>query len=322
MSPRDVVLALAASGLRNYRPSRCRDDDRALQLAAFAAPERETITSLYATLGDFRDALGVEAVMSAAQRLAFRDRLSAVLGSSRGGAIFTSHAVNELVAEALHDIRGGAMTALLLGMTDVATAARRGHDDSALLALVRDQRKIIRSVVKDVDPVGRERDALMVPHSLADLAASLSSFSRLTDVRALVLDVHRDADAVVAESCLEFAMLERAVFNLLNNAARHADADPVDVWLDPVAGNARVAVINHVSRADAEKLREVLATNSACLYTSFTTTGSGLGLGIVAEIVGSAYGLSETDELVAEEYVGTQIVDGSFVTWLHWPLSM
>ena len=94
----------------------------------------------------------------------------------------------------------------------------------------------------------------------------------------------------------------------------------LDVWLSALEADARIVVANPVMPAHGQTLERTLAADPAALYGAFSTTGSGLGLAIVADIVGNAYGLTEPEELVADGYIGTRIVEGSFMAWLHWPL--
>lgn len=318
MGHESIVQSLAPSTFRSYRPSRSPGDEGALTLAGFPEAERAMVVHLYAALGELAEALREEGGATPGVRATFRARIADLLGVGRGRL---AGPTEETLAAALHDIRGGTMTALLLGLGEVADAGRHGPADGALLALIRDQRKIIRNLVKDVDPEGREHDEAAIPHSLADLGRGLASYDRERYGDGVVMDVHRDADAIVAASCLEFAALERAVFNLVNNAVRHVDGDVLDVWLTPLEADARIVVANPVTRAHAETLAPTLAADPAALYGAFSTTGSGLGLTIVANIVGNAYGLTDPEELVADGYIGTRIVDGRFMTWLHWPLA-
>ena len=274
------------------------------------------VVQLYATLGELAETLRAEDGSTLASRVALRDRIGALLGNG----LARRAGLGVALAEALHDIRGGTMTALLLGLGELPAAGRRATAETALLALIRDQRKIIRNIVKDVDPLGRARDRVAVPHSLADLDRGIASYGRHGREMDVAIRVHREADAIVAASCLEFASLERAVFNLLNNAIRHVHGGALDVWLSALEADARIVVANPVMPAHGQTLERTLAADPAALYGAFSTTGSGLGLAIVADIVGNAYGLTEPEELVADGYIGTRIVEGSFMAWLHWPL--
>ena len=65
----------------------------------------------------------------------------------------------------------------------------------------------------------------------------------------------------------------------------------------------------------------IFASDSASLFGTFTTSGSGHGLRIVSELVGRAYGVASVDTLVKDGYVGAKIIEDSFVTWFHWPLA-
>jgi hypothetical protein len=106
-----------------------------------------------------------------------------------------------------------------------------------------------------------------------------------------------------------------------NNAARHAERPTITAWLTRFEKDLRVAIANVVSPAQRAALAERLTADPTSLFGTFTTTDSGYGLRIVAELVGHAYGIGSITPLTAGGYVGAKLIDDSFVAWFHWPLS-
>jgi signal transduction histidine kinase len=197
----------------------------------------------------------------------------------------------------------------------------RGDLGRALFIAARDQMKMMRNVVADLDPVSRARDLSFLPHSLFDVARAMRDFTGTVAGQRVVVDVDCPADAVIAESCVECSAIDRVAYNLLNNAVRYADGPTIDAWLITLAHDLRVVIANSVSAEQRATVAEVVASGAAPLFGTFTTSGSGYGLRIVSELVGRAYGVASVDTLVGQGYLGASIVEESFVTWFHWPLS-
>lgn len=130
----------------------------------------------------------------------------------------------------------------------------------------------------------------------------------------------------VAESCVEFATLERAAYNLLNNTLVRATRGRVrmSVFGVPAAspGDVRFVVANPLRPAQ----RRVLVAHSpddhdALLLGGFTTSGPRLGLRICADLMARVYGLPSAARAVETGCVGAHLVGDWFVAWLHWPVA-
>ena len=85
-------------------------------------------------------------------------------------------------------------------------------------------------------------------------------------------------------------------------------------------GQLRFVISNQISPEDTARLSELTGNDLMALFRAgVSSTGSGLGLGIVAEFVQQAFGLGNSDQAVNERYVGAQIHEGWFYVWFHWP---
>ena len=317
----ETIAKLAPTKLDNHRSTRYRADEQAIELGAFGAGNSPVIVSLYEFLSELAGLVGSDRDLEDASPLT---------------AFVARHDVSELIhrlrrlrvdgegdqlAEALHDIRGGAMTALFVQLSRLARVPYRAEMARALAIYARDHMKMMRNVVSDLDAAARARDLALLPHSLEDLARAIGEFTATVGEQEVVVDVSCTAGAVIADSCVECSAIDRVAYNFLNNAARHADRPTISAWLLVHEKDLRIAVANPVSAAQREVLVELLAKEPNALFGSFTTSGSGYGLRIVRELVGRAYGVVSTEALTEGGYVGAKVVEDAFVGWFHWPLS-
>ncbi len=310
------------ANLESFRSVRYRSEEQAVALDSFAPEERATIRAIYDFLSALHRVLEEPSALDSCEALvAFtRDHdPSALIHAARR---LGRDGASEHVSAALHDIRGGALTALFVQLARASSEVGIGERTRAIAVAARDHMKIVRNVVLDVDPPARQRDLAEIPHSLAELATALGGFTAKVGDREIFTAVRSEGEAaVIAERCVECAAVDRAAYNLLNNAAVHTTGSVVDVWLTPRDGNLCVAVANAVSQAQATLLEETLAGDSTTLFGNFTTTGSGHGLRIVCDLVARAYGITTVERLAKSGYVGAKVVDDVFLGWFHWPLA-
>ena len=317
----ETIWGLAPTTLENDRATRYRADDQALPLDALGAENRPVIAALYELLAELDGIVGGDRdLRDPAPLLAFlaQHDIGELLHRLRR---LRADQGRDHVAEALHDIRGGAMTALFVQLTRVGRVPYRPEIARAISIYVRDHMKMMRNVVSDLDSAARARDLALLPHSLGDLSRALAEFTATVGDEEGVVYVSCPTYAVIADSCVECAAIDRIAYNILNNAARHTDRPWIGVWLVVLEKDLRVAVANSISAQQRAALTEQLAGDSNELFGSFTTTGSGHGLRIVGELVGRAYGVPSTAALIARGYIGAKVIDEGFLTWLHWPLS-
>jgi signal transduction histidine kinase len=317
---RDTVSRLAPPELDNLRSLRYRGDDQAIELRQLKDADRALLVELYAFLGE------LAAVVSPAPALVEPAPLLELLGRHPIASLIQrarrlgADATDLGTAEMLHDIRGGALTVLFVQLARLGRVPYRPELAASIAITTRDHMKIMRNLAVDLDPPARARDLAFLHHSLGDLAAALREFTAPVGEARLSVEVDCADDAVIAESCVECGAIDRVAYNLLNNAARYASEPSVRVWLLRLEKDLRVAVANAVEPAQRARLEERLGADPAALFGEFTTSGSGYGLQIVAELVGRAYGVTSTTSLVGGRYVGASLFDHTFVAWFHWPL--
>ncbi len=130
----------------------------------------------------------------------------------------------------------------------------------------------------------------------------------------------------IAERCLEFAALDRVLYNLINNAVRHAADGEVGLALLPIPEaeptELRIGVANRVTERQRAELRQLVGGELGRLFSGgLTIGGSGEGLRICADFIQRAYGISSVCDALAGGYLGIAESDVRIIVWVHWPFA-
>jgi len=305
---------------------RYRQDGLEVRLSDFGPRDRTRIRRLYDfAQGIYLDWLETEDRDPAAAMARLRDT---DLGELR-------EQVNDLGSDTpdepclgsiLHDIRGGTTAAFLslaeLLLDQEATDDRRPEYLQQLIWLVRDEAKVVRGIIVDLDPAMREPDAEHKPHSVSDLVRKWEGMRY--DGGTTVISLHVEnglGEDALANRCLEAAAIDRVSYNFLNNAARFSASGEVTIDLRPLPGDSigRITVVNDLDEEEAAWLRKTLASDPMALFRpDVSRGGTGVGLGTCAEIVGAAFELTP-DQAVRERVIGYELVDRRFYAWFCWP---
>ena len=246
----EAISQLAPTALANHRADRYRADEQAVELSAFGTGDAAVIGSLYAMLAELAGIVGGDHDLAdPAPLLGFVERHEVLEFVHRLRRLGADHREGNHLAEALHDIRGGAMTALFVQLSRLGRVPYRAEMARALSIYTRDHMKMMRNVVRDLDAAARARDLGLLPHSLGDLARALREFTGVVGEEPVFVEVVCTAEGVVAESCVECAAIDRIAYNLLNNAVRYADRPAISAWLLMLESDLRVVVANSISAA-------------------------------------------------------------------------
>lgn len=232
--------------------------------------------------------------------------------------------------KALHDVRGGAFTSLVVYARSLSGDPFPGlsREDLRMAAvlLARDHAKMMRNALPWIDPAERLRDLEERPHTLDSILGKWISTERVpVEAGGMVsVEVVSSYEGRLASCCLEVSALERVVSNLLANAVRFAAASPVRVEVDPVAPDAvRWLVANRASLEDLAWLHSRCGGEPGRLFRSRVSGGraggQGLGLATCADFVCAAFGLAGVDQAVRDGYLGAWWGGGWFAAWIHWP---
>lgn len=319
----ETLQSLAPDGLKSYRTDRYAGDDVAVPLSAMGQMDRESIARIYRTLQQLFVATG-SGQAKEAERFVEADGIKTLLVEAERLGRDTARDSRDL-RRALHDIRGGALTALLGRLQLVEAGWVVEEQMRPLFLLARDHLKIMRNILVGLDDPARERDMEAKRHSVNLLAEKWAEAELYTGQRKVQVLFESEFDGDISERCIEFGSLDRVLYNLINNAARHASEPKVSISCVPVPGdgqgNLRFVVANPIEPDHGRRLDENLGESLHGLFESdFSTTGSGIGLGICSLIVANAFGVPTVSRAVQEKYLGAAVRENCFFSWFHWPV--
>ncbi len=232
-----------------------------------------------------------------------------------------------LVRRALHDLRGGAFFALRM----YGSLLQNEDSDAELLEpailLARDQAKVVRSLVPSIDREGHDRDRSEQAHGMRELVDKWDGFVFPEVPRPeggmgpVQVSVETTWRGDLAARCLEAAALDRAVYNLVNNAARFSADGRVTLRVEALGGQVvRFAVANAMTPLQGEFLRARVGEDPSSLFLGGVTRGGeGVGLSASASVVARAWGLADAEDAVAMGSVGAQVGEEVFLAWILWP---
>lgn len=315
---RDELLGLVPLDAIQPRPQPYHGDSVAAPLGALDPADVAVIRGLYDLLGALYHAEDVEAVRAATAAHGLRDLVAQV-------RVLGMTLASDALGKVYHDIRGGSLTALLM-LLDLADAGRAGQPDiEQIFILVRDHRKIMRNTLPELDPEGYARDLDPCEHDAALLVHKWSDTAyRIDEAAAVRIRFDCEFAGGISECCMEFAALDRVIYNLINNAARFSADGVVEVAVLPLDDapetNLRFAVSNRVAPGHRDRLRAELGEDLSRVFSGgYTTGGHGYGLQICGDFITHGYGLDSLRLALAGGYLGARLVRDHFVAWFHWP---
>ncbi len=323
-----VLQTLAPTHLALYRSSRFMGDTLSVALHDFVGADRQILQRVYQTLGQLLDVLaaakdarvGGPTIEESLQQIEWGGAVRSM--QQFGKATITDHSSPQLNA-VIHDLRGGSFLALSVTLQLLTRDQVQPNQLLQAFFLARDHLKMMRNAVPDLDRPQYERDRAQKAHRVQLLVEKWSQATYQLDSHRAVVVVDAKFDGNVSERCIEFAALDRVLYNLLNNAVRHAADQHVYLTIFQVdEHNVRFVVYNRMTAEQSAVLRERFGDNLGSLFEGgFTTGGTGLGLRICAEFVADAYGVHGLQRCLAEGYIGARNVHDYFVTWFHWPVA-
>ncbi len=328
LTPADLA-ALAPARLPSYRRLRYSGDQMGIALERFAPAGRALVARLYTSLGELLELLGPGQGSPEAALAALPARCAALgwdelLRELRGLSLAAGDD-DALARQVLHDLKGGALQALAAYIQLAARGLVSAAQLNRMFFLARDQLKIMRSCVGGLDAAAAARDSAYRLHSVELLREKWASAEHRVGAGPVEVRVHTAFRGDIAEGCLEFAALDRVLYNLINNAARHSADGAVDLWIAPVGAgpdSLRFVVANLVTPEQRRVLAARFPAGLGELFEGgFTTGGVGLGMRICADFVCNAYGVPAVAQALAEGHLGARMIGERFVAWVHWPLA-
>ena len=229
--------------------------------------------------------------------------------------------VSQALSKVLHDLRGGAMVPLQL----YARMAEWDHDPAHLRSaafLARDQAKIMRNILPDLDPELRSADEAEKPHFMNAVVDKWNGFQFERDAQELGrVNVTSGYQGLLASCCLEASAVDRILYNYVNNAIRFTSAPAIDLEIVPIGDNAvRWIVANRITPDQSDWLEKNTKGDLSKLFRGgLTRGGNGLGLSNCADFVAASFGLPDIQTALDGKYLGAIVEDGWHRAWAHWP---
>lgn len=314
--------------LRNTRAQRFRGEHLDAPLSALQATDQARVRLLYAyaksTYGRWlamREAPEWDALRAQVLNILSPSLSAAAQDLGHDTMAQRDHPSQLALGKVLHDLRGGALTSLQL----YAQMARWDDDPLHLRSaafLARDQAKIMRSALPDLDPEVRQADEAEKPHVMQTVVDKWDGF-RFEGAQQQPGQVHVTCayDGLLASCCLEASAVDRVVYNYVNNAIRFSAGPAIRMEILPIGGNTvRWVVANPITPDQADWLDKATAGDLSTLFLGgLTRGGNGLGLSNCAEFVAAAFGLPDIQTALTNQYLGARVEGDWFVAWAHWP---
>lgn len=324
------LTGLAPENLICYRPSRYAGDDISLLLNVFSDTDRATVTALYERLKDLLDLLKAhrdqpeQCLGLLEARIKQQSWPTLIKSLQELGTTSYQQRPSKLLSQVVHDLKGGALTSLLLRIQLIQMGIKRPESVLPMFFLTRDHLKIMRNGLRDIDAEWRNRDQGRQYHSLSLIKEKWQNATHYVGNKAVKVQLDIQYDGNVAESCLEFSAVDRVIYNLINNAALYAVEDVIHFHIltvpKGVPQHLRFVITNHISAEHKAALEQRFGQRLQDIFIGgFTTGGNGFGMRICAEFVANAYGVHSLDRCLADGYIGAKLEGATFVTWFHWP---
>jgi len=224
------------------------------------------------------------------------------------------------MANLFRELTDGPVASLCAIMLLISSVGAEPEYFRTLFYLARDQRKIMRSMLVDLDPELRAKDEAVNVHSIDLLLEKWrDTVYRAFDAE-LDVSFETTVEGMVAERCIEFAEVDRLFYHLVNNALRHGSEKKLSIQaVDADGGEDLIWVFsNPVSKNQAARLQN-FSEGRQSVFEFGVGDGSGVGLGSLAESVAHAYGMDTAGQAVSGGYVGTVLDRDVFRIWFHWP---
>lgn len=340
MFPRDSlkkikIVMITFETMRNLAPThlpiladlRYDGGGQSATLAEFTAADANLLRALYHAVSELCTTLKELASQRSphpftASDLKRRPERTTAMAAAR--AIGTDSQLSSHLAPIVHDVRGGSLLALLASIEMLDPGAASSDAFLRIFCYARDHLKIMRNGISDIDPGANAHDREPSPHEIRLLREKWSGGVFSIDGKIKLVDFNSRFEGPIANRCMEFSALDRIIYNMMNNAARHGEGPDISLTIfsptEGVGQEVRFVVQNNVTELQCAKILGLVEGDLGRLFLGgLTTGGTGLGLQICADFVVRAFGLKSCERAIAEGYVGARLIDNAFVVWFHWP---
>lgn len=317
------LTSLGRTDLCNYRVKRYRGDDLCVAMSLFTKNDEATIRAVYRFLQQLLAILRPDNARDASFCRFLKETDIGALVERAAGLGYESFQLHptEILAKAIHDVRGGGLTPLL-GQLQLCVLDHQDPPLDALFFLTRDHLKIMRNALLGLDDAQRNEDLQTKLHGTDFIVQKWSGALLHSEGKETRLEVICPEEVAISECCVEFGALDRILYNLLNNACRHTCGASIQLAIfrvpERTGMNLRFVLLNRIDARDEERLKHM--DLRVLFRTGVSTTGSGYGLNVAAEFVAHAFGIKNPEDAVEGEYLGVKLLGNRFAIWFHWPI--
>lgn len=234
-----------------------------------------------------------------------------------------SLAHDQRVLRVIHDLRGGALSSLSIYLQLADSGDLHAQDIPHLVLLANDHAKMLRTTIVDLDRVRYTRDEIFAPQSIECIVNAWRNVHYfIASGASAQVYCESQVSGYIADSVIELAALERVIYNLVNNAVNHSVDKQVHVkikYTDETRQLVTFTVSNAIDEHHARILDAMTCNSAQSLIThALSTTDSGLGLGICADIVAHVLN-SEVMDIVNQRLFEVQWSPAQFTVSFVWP---
>lgn len=324
------LLRLAPTDLRSERNERYDGGGFSIELTQLASTDAALITRIYNVLEHVyrlwqkkQDTLAYEPLTE--ELSVFNDKEFLERVRSIGMATYREKTDTPDLRKALHDMRGGGLTSLIGYAQFLPRLASRGQMRPSLVKnlafLARDHAKMMRNIFPDLDRKKRQADEQEKLHHIDEFVNKWRDFVYRAAQQQVRVEATAAFDGYITNRCLETSAVDRILYNYINNAARFAADDKVQLTIFPVSDElTRWVVVNQVTENQQQWLAENVGDNLAELFEGgLTRGGHGVGLSGCADFVARSFGV-ETETALQKKYLGAELDAQTYYAWFHWPV--
>ena len=326
---REEMLTLTTAEPVSFRKERYLGGAFSLLLSDFSFDEQEVLRRLYEQLQELlakthadgllseADTAKLNAFLQNSEFLPLQEQLFAMMGEALANRQKTRET-------ALYGLASGALSSITGYLLITRNSSLEKEYIQSLYYLSRDHLKLMRNLVRDLDPVKRSHDEAAKWHSLNLLKEKWASVTYRAFAEEIEVTFDNYYEGQVAARCLEFSELDNIFYHLANNALRYSAHPKLAIGVLPVAGDKQLRWVfaNTISTAQTEAIAALTEDGTSLFEHGATTLGKnseGYGLGSVADTILHAYGLDDLYAAEEQGYFGWKIRDDRFYIWFHWP---
>lgn len=225
------------------------------------------------------------------------------------------------IRKAIHDIRGGGLTALL-GYAQLIPRLKEKQETylRQVVYLARDHAKMMRNILPDLDRAYRDADESLKVHHVREFIDKWQEFVFEMKGRQVRVTAVSHFDGFMTNRCLETSAIDRILYNYINNAARFSVSDEVRLTVIPLPNHlTRWVIENDINAEQKEWLDSTFHNDLRELFRGgHTRGGQGIGLSSCSDLVAASFGLP-TATAVDQQYLGATVQNMAYYAWFHWP---